>query len=103
MDVEKLEKIKSRLTWDFKFEDEFKTKNYGYTFIIDVLNGVANLSLYRFSEYGCRSEPIEEKQPAIEMLNQALAEQGNESMQDGFYYVNEELKNWVEKEVLEIA
>ncbi|MEG6615602.1 hypothetical protein V6C27_04070 [Peptococcaceae bacterium 1198_IL3148] len=97
------EKVIRNLSWDFKFEDEFKTNAHGYTFIIDVLNGAAMVSLYRFSQYGCKSEPLEEKQPPMDMLKKALTEQGNELMGDGFYYLDQDLKHWVEREILKIA
>lgn len=97
MDRKKLEKIKNNLVWNFNFKDEFKTQ--GYTFIIDVYQQATCLSLYRFSQYGCKSESLTQ-QPPKEMLDTALVEQGNETMRDGLYYINDSLQQWIENNIL---
>ncbi|MBM7854086.1 hypothetical protein JOC37_000458 [Desulfohalotomaculum tongense] len=96
-----IEKIKSNLCWDFKFEDEFKTEKTGYTFIVDVCSGTPALALYRFTPYGCKCEPLEE-QPPVDMIKRALVEQGNGELKDGFYYLDNDLRAWVENNILKV-
>lgn len=94
-----LNKIKDRIIWDFKFEDEFKTRDTGYTFIIDVLNGKSIVALYRFTPFGIKSEPLE-NQPPGDMVNAALIQQGNDNMKDGLYYIDEDIKKWIQEHVI---
>ncbi|MTI79607.1 MAG: hypothetical protein FH758_01805 [Firmicutes bacterium] len=95
MDVEK---VKSQLDWNLRFEDEFKGGR-GYTFVIDVSFNKAMLSLYRFTPYGSKSEVLEQ-QPPEEMMNKALQEQGANEKQDGFYYIDKTLRKWLEDNIL---
>ncbi len=94
-----INKIKNNLSWDFKFDDEFKNRESGYTFIIDVLDGNALVSVYRYSPYGIKSEPLKE-QPPLEMIKTALTNQGNESLNDGLFYIDKEIRNWLENNFL---
>ncbi len=99
MDVEK---IKAKLNWNHKFENEFKTRDYGYTFVIDVIDGKAMVSLYRFSPFGVKSEPLD-NQPPSEMITDALLKQGVEVCRDGLYYIDDAIKEWIEKNILQVS
>ncbi len=97
-----LEKVKKRLDWEHKFDSEFKTRESGYTFVIDVINRQPMVSLYRFSPYITKSEPLEQ-QPPLDMLNEALADQGNEALKDGVFYINEKIRSWIEENILQAS
>lgn len=98
-----LEKIKERLDWDFDLKNEFKNRGFRkeacYTFVIDVWRGVVQVMLYRVALNG--SETVEiDKQPPMEMIEKALAEQGGSIKKDGIYNVNREIREWLEANVL---
>ena len=97
-----IEKIKARLSWNHKFENEFKTREYGYTFVIDVIDGRAMVSLYRFSPFGAKSEPLD-NQPPGELITNALVKQGSKNYQDGLYYIDDTIKEWIEKNILKVS
>lgn len=102
MDTTQLIRFNNTIEWDFKFEDEFKPNKSGYTFVIDVFEHHALLALYRFSQYGCKSEILPE-QPPQQLLTTALTEQGNKVMIDGLYYINSDIRQWIEKNILVTA
>ena len=102
MDITQLMRFNKTIVWNFKFEDEIKPNKSGYTFVIDVFNHHAMLALYRFSQYGCKSEILSE-QPPLELLTNALKEQGNGVLIDGLYYINEDLRQWIENNILATA
>lgn len=102
MDITELLSFNKTIVWDFRFEDEFKPNTSGYTFVIDVYDHHASLALYRFSPNGCKSE-ILPMQPPAELLRTALTEQGNIKMVDGLFYINEEIKQWIEQNLLATA
>lgn len=94
-----IERVAANIDWDFKLGDEFKTKHYLFTFIVDLSNQKANLALYKVGPYSAKSEFME-MQPPQEMLLNALAEQGVNINQEGLYPVNRELRTWIEKNIL---
>jgi len=53
------EKVKRRVMWDFRLEDEkalFYERRTGYAFIIDVLGGRPQLALYHVTRFGSKTE-----------------------------------------------
>lgn len=102
MDLD-LDKIKERLEWDYDLKNEFTNRKFRkqgcFTFVIDVWRGVTQVMLYRVAVNG--SETVEiDKQPPLEMIEKALAEQGISPKKDGVYNVNQELREWLEANVL---
>lgn len=96
------ERIKHRVMWDFRVEDEailFKERRTGVAFIVDVLDGIPRLALYRVTRYGSKSDFVEH-QPPQELLEKALTEQGANPKQDGLYNSNQELRLWIEQNIL---
>lgn len=98
-----LEKVKERLTWDFDVNNEFKNKEFrkkaGFTFVIDVWNGIQKVTLYRIALNGSESIDID-KQPPKEMIVKAIEEQGGSPKKDGLYNMNQEVRAWIEENVL---
>lgn len=96
------EKVKRRLMWDFRLEDEsnlFGERRTGYAFVIDIMDGVPRLAVYHVTRFGSKSD-FSAYQPPREMLDKALAEQGITTNQDGLYNINGELRNWIEENIL---
>jgi hypothetical protein len=96
------EKVKRRVMWDFRLEDEevaFQKRRTGYAFIIDVLDGTPRLAIYHVTRFGSKTEYFD-LQPPQEMLVKALAEQGASLSRDGLYNINHELRVWAEENLL---
>lgn len=97
-----IDRVKRRLMWDFRVEDEsvhFGERRTGYAFIVDVAFGEPRLSIYHVTRFGSQCEDVG-KQPPNELLLKALAEQGASLGKDGMYNINHELRLWIEEHVL---
>ncbi len=95
-------KVKPRLMWDFRVEDEgvsFNQRRTGYAFVVDVAFGTPRLSLYHVTRFGSKCDDVD-KQPPHELLFKALAEQGATLSKDGIYNINQELRLWIEEHIL---
>lgn len=93
------ERVRRRIMWDFRLEDEailFKERRTGYAFVIDVLDGKPRLALYHVTRFGSKTDYFD-KQPPREMLIKALAEQGASVNRDGLYNINHDLRVWAEE------
>ncbi|AEG60421.1 DVU0772 family protein [Desulforamulus ruminis] len=91
--------IKPLIEWDYDFNNEFKNRERGYTFVIDVWECKPKLALYKFTPFGVKCDHLDQ-QPPEEMLQSALREQ-TENAQDGIYKISPELRSWIEKNVLQ--
>lgn len=97
-----MDKVKRRLMWDFRIEDEgvnFKNRRTGFAFVIDVIFGEPRLSLYHVTQFGSKCDGVD-RQPPKELLLKSLAEQGGSLGKDGIYNINHELRLWIEEHIL---
>jgi len=97
-----MEKVKRRLMWDFRVEDEsanFMERRTGYAFVVDVAFGEPRLSLYHITRFGSKCDDLDQ-QPPNELLLKALVEQGATLGRDGIYNINQELRLWIEEHIL---
>ncbi|ABO50327.1 hypothetical protein Dred_1802 [Desulforamulus reducens MI-1] len=88
--------LKALIDWDYNFENEFKHRDKGYTFVIDAWES-PKLSLYKFTPFGIKCDHLE-TQPPQEMLVAAI--QGQEVSKEKVYRINQEIKSWIEKNIL---
>lgn len=96
-----VQSIKNNLLWDFSLEHEFShtQRETGYTFVIDQFAAVPQLALYRIGPFSSHTEPLEQ-QPPRDLLVKALGEQCIAPSEDGLFLINQELREWVENNVL---
>lgn len=88
--------FRGKIFWDFKVGDEFKKAIEGYAFIVDVIEGVPRLSLYKIKKYSCESSPTK-VQPPEEMLAAAVIRQGGDPEREGLYNIDTDLRIWIEE------
>ncbi|MCF8011295.1 MAG: hypothetical protein K9L17_13970 [Clostridiales bacterium] len=88
--------VKNNVQWDFNLEKEFRrARKPGCTFVIDVLDGTAQLALYNIRvNYSCSTTL--EKQPPRDILMNALQKQGYSAGEDGLYYIDKNTRDWIE-------
>ncbi|MDO7786080.1 DVU0772 family protein [Desulforamulus aquiferis] len=91
--------IKALIDWDYDLNNDFKKKEKGYTFVIDVWEAKPKLALYKFTPFMTKCDYLE-KQPPLEMMMNALEEQGTNGS-DGVFKINPTLRNWIESNILE--
>lgn len=89
-------KFREKILWDFKVGDEFKKGIEGYAFIVDVLEGVPRLSLYKIKKYSCESSPTK-VQPPEEMLTAAVTRQGGDLDREGLFNIDPDIRIWIEE------
>jgi len=94
-----LNKIKEKLMWDFKLEEEFKNRQKGFAFVIDVYDKNPQLTLYKVGDM-LSSTKFLAKQPPKEMLVRAVEEQGGSLEENNLFNANEEIKSWVKENLM---
>lgn len=89
------------IQWDFQLENEFVNphRQSGYTFVIDQYEAEPQLALYRIGPYSSHTDPLE-RQPPRELLAKALQELHVSPEADGIYRINQELRSWIEQNLL---
>lgn len=92
------ESIKDKIIWDLNLKKEFINRTPGYGFVIDVCDQVPRLALYRMKPRASDSTIIDQ-QPPRELLEKALKEQGATNPVDNLYSINNEVREWIEKNV----
>jgi len=92
-------KVKQNLILDFCLNKEFENRQKGYAFVVDVYNKTPKLALYKVSKYSSRCDIID-RQPPRELLDKALAEQGGNLERSAMYDINNELRRWIEENLL---
>lgn len=91
--------VKQNLIIDFCLGKEFECRQKGYAFVIDVYDKKSKLGLYKVSKYSSRCDIIG-NQPPPEMLEKAIAEQGGNLEKSTMYDINDELRQWIEENLL---
>lgn len=91
--------IKALIDWDYDLENEFRNKEKGYTFVIDVFSSEPKLALYKFTPYMTKCDYLDH-QPPQKMMQKALEDQ-NASGKDGVFKINPELRSWIESNILD--
>ena len=89
--------LRALIDWDYDFKGEFKNRERGYTFVIDVWDS-PKLALYKFTPFGIKCDHTEIQPPAA-MLEKAMSEQ--EESKEKIYRINGEIKEWIEENLLE--
>jgi len=93
--------VKHNLRWDLNLATEFQGKRpLGYSFVIDVLEGIPRLALYHM-KINCSISTTVTTQPSRQLLLKALYNQGWHCGQDGLYQINEELRCWIQENLLQ--
>lgn len=92
-------KVKQNLIIDFCLGKEFESRQKGYSFVVDVFDKKPQLGLYKISKYSSRCDIIG-NQPPREMLEKAIAEQGGNLEKSTMYEINNELRQWIEGNLL---
>lgn len=88
--------IRALIDWDYDFNNEFKNRERGYTFVIDAWSS-PKLALYKFTPFGIKCDHTE-IQPPIEMLEKAISQQ--EESKEKMYKINPEIRVWIEDNIL---
>lgn len=94
-----LENIKDDIIWDFNLQEEFNNRCVGYGFVIDVCDGVPRLALYRMKKR-LSDTNILQQQPARELLDKALQDQGYTKPRDNIYQITGDVRQWIEDNLL---
>lgn len=94
-----IKEIKHKILWDFDLKNEFKNKQRGFAFVIDVYDKTPQLVLYKVGGFMSQTKPIE-KQPPREMLVRAVEEQGGSLDDSDLFNASEEVKSWVKENLL---
>lgn len=100
--MENLEFIKENeehIIWDFCLEEEFKNRQVGCSFVIDVNDQKPQLSLYIMKKRLSKSETLAQ-QPPREMLVRAVEETGASLQRDCLYDINDEIRQWIKENLL---
>lgn len=94
----KLSQITDSIQWDFTPENEFTRpdRKTGYSFVIDGQEDKPLLVLYRMGPYSSHTSPLD-RQPPPELIQRALRSYRKSPTWDGLYPINEELRNWIRK------
>lgn len=91
--------IEDTIIWDFTLENEYKHRQPGYAFIIDVFEKTPQLSLYIIKKNVSKTQTLP-KQPAQEMLFKAVKEQSGDLKYERLYDINDEIRNWLKQNIL---
>lgn len=84
------------IIWDFDLHKEFiGHRQTGTGFVIDVLDGVPRLALYRMKMNYSASATLAE-QPPRELLLEAVRQQDGDTAKENLYQINSALKCWIE-------
>ena len=93
------ESVGKNICWDVDLEREFKgTRPKGYTFVIDVCEGVPRLALYRMKPNYSTSTTLD-KQPPRGLLEKAVGERGGLDAEN-IYPINNQVRAWIEQNLL---
>lgn len=91
--------LKPLIDWDYDINKEFRNREKGYTFVIDVWECEPKLALYKFTPFGTKCDHLDQ-QPPVEMLQAALKEQDVDA-KDGIFKITPAIRAWVEKNILD--
>ena len=92
--------IKEGIMWEVDLKNEFiGRRKTGYSFVIDVLDGIPRLALYKMKINYSTSTTLK-KQPPKEMLITAVQEQGGSLDRENLYRINPSVRFWIEEELL---
>lgn len=93
-----LEEVRNKVIWDIDLDNEFVDRREGFAFLIDVYEENPVLVVYVIKKQGSETAPMK-KQPPREMLVQAVRDQGGDLCDDKLFYVNKEVRDWIEKNI----
>lgn len=91
-----LSNFKELIDWDYDFNNDFQNRERKYNFVIDAWES-PKLSLYKVTPFVISCNHLEE-QPPLAMLEAAIKEQPE--TKDKMYKINQELKVWIENNML---
>lgn len=92
--------MKGELQWDVDLEREFmQPRRTGYTFVIDICDGVPRLAVYRIRSCYSASTTLEQQPPAA-LLERAVGGRGATMPADNLYPINDEVRSWIEQNLL---
>ncbi len=94
--VDFVKKIKDKIIWDFRLENEFKNRQMGYAFVIDVCDQTPQLAIYVIKKHVSKTQPLLD-QPPREMLTRAVEEQGGSMNYETLYNINDEIRQWLKQ------
>jgi hypothetical protein len=90
--------ILEKVQWDFNFENEFNShRKAGFAFLIDVWQNMPNLVLYRIGPFNSYTNEIEVQPPQPMLVNALKQQDYHERKNDGLYYINDDIRAWIEK------
>lgn len=90
--------IKPLIDWDYDLNNDFKNKEKGYTFVIDVFQAEPKLALYKFTPFMTKCDYLDQ-QPPLEMMIKALEEKDHGG-KDGVFNIDSALRTWIEDNIL---
>lgn len=88
-----------KIIWDFCLAEEFKNRQTGCAFVIDVFERTPQLSLYLVKNRLSITETCPQ-QPPREMMEKALEETGISPIRDNLYDINDEIRCWIKDNLL---
>lgn len=97
--VMNLSSIRDRIHWDVDLNREFINRRTGFTFVIDVYDGVSHLALYSMWRNYSETD-ILPQQPPHALLDQTVNDQGGDFTRGGLYHIDRGVRTWIEENLL---
>ena len=95
-----LSRVGENIYWDVDLEREFmRPRRTGYSFVIDLCDGIPQLALYRMKINHSTSTTLD-KQPPRGLLVKAVTSRGGSMSADNIYPIDKKVRKWIEQNLL---
>lgn len=92
--------VEENICWDVDLEREFmRPRRTGYSFVIDLCDGIPRLALYRMKVNHSTSTTLN-RQPPRGLLVKAVTSRGGSMSADNIYPIDSEVCKWIEQNLL---
>ena len=95
-----LSQVEENIYWDVDLDREFmRPRRTGYSFVIDLCDGIPRLALYRIKVNHSTSTTLD-RQPPRGLLIKAVTSRGVSMSADNIYPIDGEVRMWIEQNLL---
>ncbi|MFA7468537.1 MAG: DVU0772 family protein [Desulfotomaculaceae bacterium] len=95
-----LSRVEENIYWDVDLDCEFmRPRRTGYSFVIDLCDGIPRLALYRMQVNHSTSTTLD-RQPPRGLLVQAVTSRGISMSADNIYPIDDKVRMWIEQNLL---
>lgn len=95
-----LSQVEENICWEVDLEREFmRPRRTGYSFVIDLCDGIPRLALYRMKINHSTSTTLD-RQPPRGLLVKAITSRDGSMSSDNIYPIDNEVRKWIEQNLL---